>query len=146
MDGFVHDLAVFQAVVGSLDHPDAVEAGQVVRNAVDGGVVRAQGQEVKPSVLTNGVNAGNGQSAQFAAGLVQANDFFGGLVHHVEQFVKAHAEVHRTHESLPFGLDGNVGNFADGVVRNVNEIQVRTGAKVAFATGEEEQCRSTQGE
>ena len=96
--------------------------------------------------MTNGVNAGNGQSAQFAAGLVQANDFFGGLVHHVEQFVKAHAEVYRTNESLPFGLDGNIRNFADGVVRNVNEIQVRTGAKVAFATGEEEQCRSTQGE
>ena len=37
----MHNLAVFQAVVGSLDHPNAVKTGQVVGNAVDGGVVRS---------------------------------------------------------------------------------------------------------
>ena len=91
------------------------------------------------------MDTGDAQAAQFAACLVQGYDFFGSFVHHIEEFVETDAHVHRPHKALPFGLNGDVGNFPDGVVGNVNEVEVGAGAEVPFAAAEQE-CGQAAGD
>ncbi len=134
VNGFVHHLGVGQPVfaVGT-NLVDAVQAGQGITYPIDGGVVAPNGQEVQAAVLANGGHPRNGQTALLHAGLVEANNLFGGLVHDVEQFVKAYAEVRGMHKACEGGLNGHVGNVAHTVIGDIDEAQVSFSAKVALA-------------